>query len=77
MLKPFALLLFLLTVMISAVSLHYALFNDERVTRSMQDIVSLTQMAPLSLSLSYDESTYNRTYPEMQGLGRMDFIYEQ
>ena len=43
----------------------------------MKKITTLIQMAPFSLSVNYDESLYNETYPEMQGLGRMDFVYEQ
>ncbi|WP_424558291.1 hypothetical protein [Sulfurovum sp.] len=42
----------------------------------MQHMTALVHMTPLSLSVGYDESTYNTTYPEMQGLERMDFIYE-
>ena len=42
----------------------------------MLNITSLTHMSPLSLSVSYDESSFNRTYPEMPTLGRMDFLYE-
>ena len=57
--------------------LHYTLFSYEKTTISLQHMTALTKMAPLSLSLSYDESPHNRTYPEMQGLSRMDFIYEQ
>jgi len=63
--------------MMFAVGLHYALFSHERSTRSIHHLTELTQMAPLSLSVAYDESNYNSTYPDMQGLGRMDFVYEQ
>lgn len=63
--------------MLFSVGLHYTLFSYEKTTRSIQHITTLTKMAPLSLSIAYDESKYNSTYPEMQGLGRMDFIYEQ
>ena len=43
----------------------------------MVNIISLTHMSPLSLSVSYDESSFNMTYPEMPTLGRMDFLYER
>ena len=56
---------------------HYILFPSGKVIKMTKQITELTQMAPLSLSVAYDESIYNRTYPEMQGLGRMDFIYER
>lgn len=42
----------------------------------MLHITSLTHMTPLSLSVSYDESSLNMTYPEMPTLGKMDFLYE-
>ena len=67
----------LLVLMLSSMGLHYTLFPYEKATSSMQKMTTLIQMAPLSLSVNYDESLYNRTYPEMQGLGRMDFVYEQ
>lgn len=76
MIKPFAALVLLLIFMIFAMGLHYVLFPYEKSTRSMQHMAALVHMTPLSLSVGYDESTYNNTYPEMQGLGRMDFIYE-
>ncbi len=43
----------------------------------MHHMTALIHMAPLSLSVGYDESVYNSTYPEMPALGRMDFVYEQ
>jgi hypothetical protein len=57
--------------------LHYILFPSDKTIKMTRQITDLTQMAPLSLSVAYDESIYNRTYPEMQRLGRMDFIYER
>ena len=77
MIKPFAALVILLVLMFFSIGLHYLLFPYEKTIRSMQYMTSLIQMTPLSLSVSYDESIYNSTYPEMQGLGRMDFVYEQ
>jgi len=56
---------------------HYVLFPADKSIKIVQQITALTHMAPLSLSVAYDESIYNSTYPEMQGLGRMDFIYER
>jgi len=63
--------------MMASIGFHYLQFPAEKTTRSLQNITGLTHMTPLSLSVSYDESIYNSTYPEMKGLGRMDFIYEQ
>ena len=77
MIKPFAVVVFLLILMIFSVGFHYTLFPYKETSISMQNITVLTQMAPLSLSVSYDESIYNTTYPEMQGLRRMDFVYDQ
>ncbi len=34
----------------------------------MQTLTQLTHMSSLSLSVSYDESIYNTTYPEMPAL---------
>ena len=56
---------------------HYILFPSDKAIKMTGYITALTHMAPLSLSVAYDESNDNRTYPEMQGLGRMDFIYER
>lgn len=62
--------------MIFMMGSHYILFPADKTTKFIQHMTALTDMAPLSLSVAYDESAYNTTYPEMQGLGRMDFIYE-
>lgn len=43
----------------------------------MQTLSQITQGSSLSLSVAYDESVYNTTYPEMPTLGRMDFVYER
>ncbi|HEY9129798.1 MAG TPA: hypothetical protein VIN02_08180 [Sulfurovum sp.] len=77
MIKPFLSLIVLLIVMVTSMVFHYIQFPFENSTKSLQYMTKLTDMAPLSLSVAYDESIYNRTYPEMQGLGRMGFIYEQ
>lgn len=77
MIKPFAALAVLLVLMVLSIGLHYTLFPYEQATSSRQKMTTLIHMAPLSLSVNYDESLYNQTYPEMQGLGRMDFVYEQ
>jgi hypothetical protein len=63
--------------MLASIACHYLLFPYDRATRSLQNMTQLIHMTPLSLSVAYDESTFNHTYPEMQGLGRMDFIYEK
>lgn len=42
----------------------------------MLNLSSLVHMSPLALSVSYDESSFNMTYPEMPALGKMDFLYE-
>jgi hypothetical protein len=63
--------------MLFSMGMHYLLFPYEKSKSSTQHMTALIHMTPLSLSVAYDESIYNSTYPEMQGLGRMDFIYEQ
>ena len=77
MIKPFAAFALLLILMIFIMGSHYILFPANKATNIMRQITALTHMAPLSLSVAYDESVHNSTYPEMQGLGRMDFIYER
>lgn len=63
--------------MVFAMGLHYLLFPYIKNTQTIYNMTSLTHMAPLSLSVGYDESVYNSTYPEMTALGRMDFVYER
>ena len=77
MIKPFVAFALLLILMVFMMVSHYVLFPADKTTKIIQHMTTLTHMAPLSLSVAYDESVYNSTYPEMQGLGRMDFIYER
>jgi len=77
LIKPFAAVALLLILMVFMMGSHYVLFPADKATNIMRQMTQLTYMAPLSLSVAYDESVYNSTYPEMQGLGRMDFIYER
>lgn len=53
------------------------LFPYHKHRETLQAITQLTHMAPLSLSVAYDASKHNLTYPEMPALGRMDFVYER
>ena len=63
--------------MVFTVGLHYVLFPYTKTTDTLHNITALIHMSSLSLSIGYDESIYNSTYPEMTALGRMDFIYER
>ncbi len=63
--------------MVFVMGSHYLLFPYNKTSESMVNIISLTHMSPLSLSVSYDESSFNMTYPEMPTLGRMDFLHER
>ena len=63
--------------MVFAMGVHIFLFPYEKNSISMQTLVKLTHLSPLSYSIAYDESSYNATYPEMPALGRMDFVYER
>lgn len=76
MIKPFAAFALLLVIMVFSMGLHYILFPYSKNKQTMNHITVLTHMAPISLSVGYDESSYNSTYPDMSALGRMDFIYE-
>jgi len=62
--------------MVFSMGLHSLLFPYGKSTKTLHNITALSHMAPLSLSVGYDESVYNSTYPEMTALGRMDFVYE-
>jgi hypothetical protein len=77
LIKPFVAFACLLILMLFIMGSHYVLSPTDKAIKVVQQITALTHMAPLSLSVAYDESVYNSTYPEMQGLGRMDFIYER
>ncbi len=77
MIKPFVALALLLMFMVFTVALHFTLFPYAKHTQNLQYITTLTQLSTPSLSVQYDESHYNTTYPDMPTLGRMDFVYEQ
>ncbi|MCW8820809.1 MAG: hypothetical protein OQK45_01165 [Sulfurovum sp.] len=77
MIKPFVAFAVLLVILLFSMSLHYGLFPYSKATKTMQEMTALTHMTHLSLSVGYDESVYNSTYPEMTALGRMDFVYER
>ena len=51
-------------------------FGKKESTQALQTITELTSQSKLSLSVAYDESSYNPTYPEMPNLKKMDFVYE-
>ena len=63
--------------MVFAMGAHALLFPYEKNSHSIQIMVKLTHLSQLSLSVAYDESSINATYPEMPALGRMDFVYER
>lgn len=77
MIKPFVLLSFLLLLMMFTMGLHYVLYPHTKTTDTLHSMTALIHMSSLSLSVYYDESTHNSTYPEMPALGRMDFVYER
>lgn len=76
MIKSFFLLTLLLTTMIVTIFLHYFQSSTEHKVQALQTLTQLTHNAQLSLSVAYDESYYNLSYPEMKNLKKMDFIYE-
>jgi len=77
LIKTFASLVSLLILMVLTMGVHTYLFPYDDHTRSLQSLTKLTHNSNLSLSVAYDESTLNDTYPEMPALGRMDFVYER
>ena len=77
MIKPFTAFALLLVIMLFSMGLHYILFPYSKNRQVVTNMTALTHMVPLSLSVGYDESVFNSTYPDMSALGRMDFIYER
>ena len=76
MIKPFLALALLLMVMVLTITFHYAQFSKKQ---SLEPLISLSQLtlhSKLSLSVLYDEQQFNPTYPEMQNLRKVNFIYE-
>ena len=62
--------------MIVSITLHYLQSSKKDDIEALQNIVELTHQSKLSLSVGYDESLYNPTYPDMPNLRKMNFIYE-
>jgi len=62
---------------------HYYIFSDGRkIANTVDQVVTMTQMASLSLGAAYYEPRVERVqkvgnpaYPEMMPLSRMDFVY--
>ena len=62
--------------MVFAMGVHYTLFPYIKTSDSMETLTKLTHMTSPSLSVAYDEASFNATYPDMPTLGRLDFVYE-
>ena len=77
MIKPFVSFILFLILMVFLMGSHYLLFPYEKNSHTIQTMAKLTNLSPLSLSVAYDESSFNATYPEMPAFGRMDFLYER
>ncbi|CAA6823689.1 MAG: Unknown protein [uncultured Sulfurovum sp.] len=69
--------MFLLLSMLFVMLTHTLLYPYQKSRHSLHSITQLTHMAPLSLSINYDASIHNTTYPEMPTLSKMDFVYER
>jgi uncharacterized membrane protein YjgN (DUF898 family) len=76
MIKSFLILTLLLLTMLITISLHYFQSSTKNIVQRLQTLTQLTHDSRLSLSVAYDESYYNPSYPEMPNLKKMDFIYE-
>ncbi len=76
MIKSFLVLNLVLIAMIVSITLHYWQSPKKENIEALQNIIELTHQSKLSLSVAYDESLYNPTYPEMPNLRKMNFIYE-
>jgi len=77
LIKPFVSFILFLILMVFLMGSHYLLFPYEKNSHTIQTMAKLTNLSPLSLSVAYDESSFNATYPEMPAFGRMDFLYER
>ena len=76
MIKPFLALTLLLMVMVLTITFHYTQFSKKQSLAPLLSLSQLTLYSKLSLSVSYDEQQFNPTYPEMQSLRKVNFIYE-
>ncbi len=76
MIKSFLVLNLILMGMIVGITLHYWQSPKKENIEALQNITELTHQSKLSLSVAYDESLYNPTYPDMPNLKKMDFVYE-
>jgi len=63
--------------MVFSMGVHVLFYPYDEHSRALQRFTKLTKISELSLSLAYDDSTFNASYPEMPALGRMDFVYER
>jgi len=77
MIKTSLLLIALLLSVVVTLTLHYQQHNRAYPLQKLQEITQLTHLGKLSLSVGYQESLYNPSYPEMPSLKKMDFIYEE
>jgi hypothetical protein len=83
MIKPFLTLFTLLALLIIGVTLHYKRYNYSLKQKRLNQIVTLTSNASLSLSMGYDKkrdikSSYsNYIYPELPSTSSMEFVYAQ
>ena len=76
MVKSFVSLVSILVLMVFSMGIHILTYPYEQEIGTLQNVTKLTNYAEISLSLAYDGTTHNATYPEMPALGRMDFVYE-
>ncbi len=62
--------------MIFTITLHYYIYPTKERVDKLVTLTELTHYSKLSLSVAYDETLYNSTYPDMPTLKKMDFVYE-
>lgn len=67
----------LLLLLLFGMLMHYLLFPYEKQSQKLQHFSTLTNLSKPSFSVRYETTDANHVYPEMPGLGRMDFVYEQ
>ena len=63
--------------MLTMMGVHMLTYPYDDHSSTLHSLTKLTNYSELSLSLAYDDTVLNATYPEMPTLGRMDFVYER
>jgi multisubunit Na+/H+ antiporter MnhB subunit len=71
-------------LLIAGILLHYMTYDESGQKSRLSNLVGVTGLSSLSLSVAYYEprvplfdEPINPAYPQMQPIDRMDFVYEK